>query len=526
MLSITREQFREIYKGTSVVEYEDLFYDKPINEIDLKNNFLPSKLWRLNNCYTIVNKQGKRIKFVMNLSQHRVYAASLRHPRVIVLKSRQQGISTLWLVSFFDDALINKDFNIGLMAQGQDEASTLLERIKILWDSLAPEVKRFFKVHVITDNAKTFQLNNKSQIFVRTSFRSTTLQRLHVSEMGKIANATPKKAKETKSGSMQAVAPGNIIVIESTAEGDNMFKSDYETAEETLFEDLTSRDFQAVFLSWIDDPDCVEEKDMEPNEKQQKYFEELELELGITLTKQQKNFWLAKWKELTELIYQEYPSTPKEAFMASKDGTYWASLYYEHVVKQKRLVKSLFDPNLPVQIAVDLGMNDTNVCTVYQYYNKEYRIIDEIYDHGQQISYYTDIFKTRPWFYKLERVDLPHDAEVKELTSGKTRKQVFQEELPGVHIRVLDKFSKREMIEMVRQMLKMLWIDEKCTYLTTCIKNYRKEWDERFERWRNTPYHGEESNGADSLQYMAVAVDTANKLNKAKRRRANAGHDV
>ncbi len=103
MLSISKEQFLEIYEGTSVCKHADLFYTEPKDDKDLQTNYLISKLWRLNNLYTIVDKYGNKIRFKMNLSQHRVYADCLRHPRLIILKSRQQGISTFWLVNFFDD---------------------------------------------------------------------------------------------------------------------------------------------------------------------------------------------------------------------------------------------------------------------------------------------------------------------------------------------------------------------------------------------------------------------------------------
>ena len=144
-LAITREEFLDIYGDTvDISAFERMPKDNSIDEEgnelsdgdqDLIDNFLPSKLWRLNNCYTIIHKKGgKQVLFRMNRAQHIVYAASLLHPRIIILKSRQQGISTFWLINFFDDTMIEENFNIGLMAQGKDEAGTLLDRVKIAWD--------------------------------------------------------------------------------------------------------------------------------------------------------------------------------------------------------------------------------------------------------------------------------------------------------------------------------------------------------------------------------------------------------
>lgn len=527
-MRITREQFRQVYKHSpQILVQEDIFYSKPSSDVDLIRNYLPSKLWRLNNVYKIVDKYGKRIKFEMNLSQHKVYAASLRHPRVIILKSRQQGISTLWLVSYFDDGITHKDFHIGLMAQGLDESSTLLDRTKILWEELDPNIKQLLNVKLDSDNSKEFSFSNGSRIFIRTSFRSTTLQRLHVSEMGKIANKAPEKAKEVKTGTLQAIAPGNIAVIESTAEGDNLFKTDYDTAAELNFEELTSRDFLAVFLSWIDDPDCIEERNQIITEKQQKYFDKIEAELEIELTQLQKNFWVAKYRELGDKIFQEYPSTAEEAFLATKDGTYYAHLWNEWVKKHNRVMEGLYDKNLDVQVSIDLGMNDTNSLTVGQTYMDENRFIDEFYDSGQKISYYTDWMKTRYWFHNLTHLILPHDAMVKELTSGKTRLEVFEEELPGVEITVLPKTeSVNNDIEQVRQILEFSWFEKVLEYIPMCLKGYHKEYDEKRERFRDKPNHDEFSNGADSFRYWVLGRKKGGYNAVQHRTRRGGGMDI
>lgn len=524
MLNITREQFRSIYHGLAVLEYEDIFYSEPKDDEDYKKNYLPTKLWRMNNVYTIVDKFGNRVRFRMNLSQHKVYAASLRHSRLIILKSRQQGISTLWLVSFFDDTCTKRNMSIGLMAQGQDEAATLLQRVKILWEEMPAVFKEYLRLSIAVDNTKALSLSNGSTIFVRTSFRSTTLQRLHISEMGKIANKYPEKAKETKTGTLQAIAPGNIAVIESTAEGDNLFKEMWDNAVK-YFGELSGKDFLPVFLSWVDDPSCVEKRQQIITEKTAKYFLEVEKELGFELTPEQKNFWVMQHRELGDTIYQEYPTTATEAFMANKEGAYYARLYLHWVKGHKREVLDLYDDNLAVQVAVDLGMNDTNVLSVFQDYNDSTRVFDEFQDSGQDIKYYCDWLKTKPYFHRINHVILPHDAKVKELTSGKTREQVFREELPGVNITVLERIGVNEGIEAVRQMLKRLWISPTCTYLISCLFNYTKEYDEKRNRWRDKPLHDEYSNGADSLRYVAIG-SVAHRLGQRRKPRTNSGHDV
>ncbi len=419
------------------------------------------------------------------------------------------------------------------MAQGTDEAETLLERTKLLWDTLDPNIKAYLNLAICKDNTKEFSLTNGSKIFIRTSFRSATLQRLHVSEMGKIANKFPDKAQETKTGTLQALAQGNVGAIESTAEGDNLFKTMWDTAVLNQH-NRTPKDFLPIFLSWVDDPDCNIEQDQVISSKQKEYFEEVEAALGIKLTRTQKNFWVVQYRELGEKIYQEYPTTPVEAFMATKNGSYYAKLFFSLVVELKRLLPQgkLYDKNLAVQVAVDLGMNDTNVLTAFQTYKEQFRIISEFYDNGQEIEYYVNWMREQPWFDNLTHLILPHDAEVTELTSGLTRKERFEELLPShVEITVLPKQGVSEGIEQVRQIMKLLWIDEACEYLQSCFINYRKEWDEKWERFRDKPNHDEYSNGADSIRYMAMGAkrETLYKPGSnhtSGRKRRTGGHDV
>src|SRR3546814_9331762 len=63
------------------------------------------------------------------------------------------------------------------------------------------------------------KFSNGSSIRVGTSLRSGTLQRLHVSEYGKLCAKYPEKAREVKSGAFNTIQAGQSIVVESTAEG-------------------------------------------------------------------------------------------------------------------------------------------------------------------------------------------------------------------------------------------------------------------------------------------------------------------
>lgn len=498
-LNITRKIFDALYPNISA----SIFTNPAVSRDDLITRQLTSKLWRMNNLYTIVNKDGDRVKFRMNIAQHMVYAAYLKHPRLIILKSRQQGISTFWLIFYFDSAVFGDDLTEGLMAQGKAEAGTLLKRVKIAWEALDQNIKDFLGIRLTKDNMEEFSFSNGSTIFIRTSFRSATLQGLHISEFGKIANKYPERAKETKTGTMQAIKPGLPVAIESTAEGDNDFKAMWDTAWDRYLmgEKITGKDFMPVFLSWLDDPDCVNSEPQTITLDQSEYFARLEAETNRTITDQQKWFWIAQYRELGDDIYQEYPATPEEAFTVTKDGTYYSRLYREWVVRKRRELTNLWDKNLPVHVAMDLGMNDTFVVGFFQVWENEVRIIDEYYNSGEGLAHYVELIASRP--YEIGEVLVPHDVRVKELSTGKSRLHRLRE-LGVKNIKVLPKIAINDGIEAVRKMIPNLWIDSSCGQTIRSFKNYSKEWDDKHSVWKNKPLHNEHSHGADMVRYIAV----------------------
>ena len=511
--NITPEQFDAIYDGTIALEVKHLFETEPESDDDAFANFYPSKLWRLNcGLYKIEDKDGNLISFEMNWAQHVVYSFFLKHPRLLILKSRQQGISTYWLLFFFDSILVEDNMKYGLMSQGLKESKILKERIVRAWEHLPEQLIGFLEVKALVQNSEEFTLSNDSKIYIATSFRSGTLQGLHISEFGKISAKTPEKAKETKTGSMQAIRGGLPVVIESTAEGrHNMFYDEWIKAVDHIG-NLAPKDFQPVFLSWVDDPDCEISIPQLIDSSSEEYFSELETEYynyfhrKPALTNEKKWWWVAQLREFNgdrEMMGQEYPGWPEEAFSATKDGTYWAKLFRREVVANGRIVPDLYEGSLPVDVAIDLGMNDMMVLIFFQTYANEIRIIDEYHNSGEGIGHY--VMKMREKGFKYRAVWLPHDAVVKELGTGKSRYSIFRE--MGVPVRLLPRTkSVVNDIELVRKAIPYIWMDEKTTkYVQHAFENYTKEWDERLGVFKDRPLHNEWSHPADAIRYLVVA---------------------
>ena len=506
-LNISRNEYREIYKGTAAIDVVNLFEKPPSSDSDMLLNYMTSKLWRLNNLYGIRDKFGTPMKFNMNRAQHLTYAASLRHARLIILKSRQQGISTFWLVSFFDDAITLDNMTVGLMAQDADAASDLLERVDWAWDDMSPEILTFLGVERIVNNSKETAFSNGSKIFVRTSFRSGTLQRLHISELGKIANKYPEKAKETNTGSLQTIKAGNPVIIESTAEGkDNMFAHKWKAAE-NLVGQRSPMHFAPLFLSWVDDPDCRISVPVRPTKEDEEYLAMVERDLGIKLTDEQRWWSAAKRDELAEEFDREYPYNPESAFAQSRDGTYYGRLIKE-LRDDGRLMEGIYEPELKVVVSFDLGMSDTFEMLFWQEDigvsgRTQVRLIDHYHNSGEGLSHYMGVLRDKN--YRYDRFILPHDAKKRELGAAKSIAGQLRD-LGMNRQKILPRDDILPGIQATREMMPLLWIDPvKCEYVVSAFENYTKEWSPNTGVWKDKPRHDEWSNPMDAVRYYAMS---------------------
>lgn len=281
---------------------------------------LSDQWWRLNNLYYITDKSGKRVIFRMNEAQRLLFENMWFFN--IILKARQLGFSTAIQIFILDSALFNEDMNCGVVAQDLAKAREIF-RTKIMYpyDHL-PDWLRC-EIPTITKNTTEVTFANKSKITVSTGFRSGTVQILHVSEFAKICATQEGKADEVIDGTLNAVHPGNIAFIESTAEGaaghyyemclDSMSRQDANL-------ELTDIDFKFFFFPWWDEPTYT----MNPpatglklTKAQDEYFSALESFLGKHIPEDRKMWYITKERQQKGKMKQEFPSTPQEAFLTS-----------------------------------------------------------------------------------------------------------------------------------------------------------------------------------------------------------------
>lgn len=233
--------------------------------------------------FTIINKEGREVPFILNKAQN--LFVELATGRDNDLKARQEGISAFVLGTFAADFLLKENSTSVVIADNADNASGLLERVK--WFLSSYERKMNTKVP-LKYNSK-YELHNDA---MNSKYIIGTAQNIEVGRSRTITNAHLSEAafypqfRKLIASLLQAVVPHGKVIIETTANGFNDFKTWWDESE------MGETGFNNIFFpgSLIYDTKFLEHKQ----------------------------------GELKRLFDQEYPESAEQAFITSGDT------YIEH----------------------------------------------------------------------------------------------------------------------------------------------------------------------------------------------------
>lgn len=472
--------------------------------------------WRLNNLYYITDKYGRKVLFKPNEVQ-----ADLDdnlHTLNLALKSRQHGITTWACIRALDMALFRKGTSAGIVAHtAGDAAKFFRNKVLFAYDNLPDWLKRIRPVVRRDMGAGVLALANGSSIEVSVSHRGGTLTFLHISEYGPMCAMYPERAGEVASGALNAVAPGNIVIIESTAYGAS--GDFYERCQTAMELDrqvragtatLTQMDYRFHFYPWFKDPiNELEPEGVTLGAEDREYFMKVEAEMGVKLTDRQKAWYVKKAQEQRDKMKREHPSTPDEAFEASTEGAYYGK-EMAAAAFEGRICDLPINPAVPIHTFWDIGRSDTTCIWFMQENGPWLDFVDYYEASGHTVAHYAGVLKKRGYLYG--KAYWPHDGANEDWSASKNRKQVG-EDLGIKPIVIVPRINDiTEGIDMVRNMLPRCRFDR-----TRCgppksgqgkgglegLRRYTKEWNEKTETFSDLPKHNWASNPADAFRQCA-----------------------
>jgi len=251
----------------------------------------------MTNLYRIRDKRKNLSLLKLNAIQSAMYekVRDQQQLREYVLKYRQGGVSTFWILWWLDDCIFKENTITGILSHKQESLKYLWEIVRIAYDNMPDDYKPESTKY--NESELSFAGTN-SKIFVSLSIRSTAVHNLHVSE---ICHIDPNDLR----ASLATVGPDGNVTIESTANG--VGNDGY-----TMFQDAKAGEngYRPHFYPWWIQP-------------------EYRLPLnGMTVTKSPEEAQLpiddeqVLWRRSTkktqkELFPQEFPEDEETAFLST-----------------------------------------------------------------------------------------------------------------------------------------------------------------------------------------------------------------
>lgn len=278
--------------------------------------------------------------------------------KIIFLKSRQVGMSTMTEARFFQKILFNKAKNAFVLADKSDSARNIFQMTKRYYDNLPDGLK----IPLLKDSTEELALATDSSFRVGTAGsksvgRSMTINYFHGSEVAFWANAN-----EIVSGMLQTIPdnPDSELILESTANGTS--------GEGAYFYNMVqagldkNSDFMTLFYAWYQQNE-YRRKIIEPIKWND---EELELKRLYNLDDEQLAWRRAKlssdFKGREYLFKQEYPSSIQEAFVTTSNA-----LIPLNYIEQSRKNRGLSGEGMPIVIGIDPARSsDRTIITIRQ----------------------------------------------------------------------------------------------------------------------------------------------------------------
>lgn len=279
----------------------------------------------------IRDKEGRVIPFRLNQPQQRLYDAirsqwkAGKPVRIIILKARQMGFSTLTEAIIFWLAATAFNIECMIVAHTSEATQNLFQMSKRFYDHLPQQIKPLQKAsngqELVFSRPSRYKGTAKglnSRIRCATAGgegigRSSTLTAVHLSEFA----FWPNPKLDTLIGLMQAVPdkPGTIVIIESTANGYEEFKKQWDKAVAAQAEGREG--FIPIFFAWYEMDEY--RREVPPGFTRTPEEEELAQTFGLCDEQLAWRRWCIDNNCGGDLnkFHQEYPSTPDEAFIAT-----------------------------------------------------------------------------------------------------------------------------------------------------------------------------------------------------------------
>lgn len=305
--------------------------------------------------FDLIDKNERRVRFNLNSVQKKLYDALCG--RDIILKARQEGVSTLILALFCVDFILMDNSRSVCIAHDKDSTIKLFDRVKFFIKSFSEKTGITIPMQYETKSEMVNE-SNGAYFYVgtagsRTFGRSATLTNVHFSEI-----AFYQAPEEIYLAASQAGTPRRVI-IESTANGVGDFF--YKMWGDAI---AGQNNYKPHFYGWNahEEYKAPVAVSIEPTK------DEDELMTRHQLSKQQIAWRRLKMGEFTNIakFKQEYPLTPEEAFISSGNPVFNIDSLIFYKTNQNQMKPPKFIGNLVGAKPPVLETNEKGYLKIWQ----------------------------------------------------------------------------------------------------------------------------------------------------------------
>ena len=187
-----------------------------------------------------------------------------------------------------------------------------------------------------------------------------------------------------------------------------------------------------------------------------------------------------------------------------------------------RITNVPYNPASKVNTFWDLGVGDSTSIWFTQNIGRAVHVIDYYEARGEGLPHYCKVLSSKNYLYGEHNA--PHDIEVRELGTGKSRREIAWD--LGLNFRVVPKLPIEDGIHAAQMLIPRLYFDrEKCKYGLECLRQYHRAYNERTRSFRATPVHDYSSHAADAFRYLAVGLREEGRGVTAPQRQAVMDYD-
>ncbi len=190
------------------------------------------------------------------------------------------------------------------------------------------------------------------------------------------------------------------------------------------------------------------------------------------------------------------------SWVANVPGAIFAKELQE-IQEMGRITEVPHDPSARVDTWWDLGVGDSTSIWFTQTIGRSIHVIDFYENRNEGLPHYAGVLQQKGYLYGTHNA--PHDIEVRELGSGKSRREVAWD--MGINFRVVPKLPLEDGIHAAQLLIPRCWFDHaNCKHGLECLRQYHRAYNEKSRSFRASPVHDWSSHAADAFRYLAVGL--------------------